>query len=137
MVDDVLKDIPIDVHSKIFELGCGTGAVLKRIKQKYGSDVIIGGSDLSYNAIEVARKNFPEESNHFYVISMTDKNNFVSDNSQDIVISFGAFAMYLYKDDMELALIEALRYFIMNIFGSKDSHLKIFLINFLKNISSG
>ena len=117
MVDDVLKDIPIDVHSKIFELGCGTGAVLKRIKQKYGSDVIIGGSDLSYNAIEVARKNFPEESNHFYVISMTDKNNFVSDNSQDIVISFGAFAMYLYKDDMELALIEALRYFIMNIFG--------------------
>ena len=137
MVDDVLKDIPIDVHSKIFELGCGTGAVLKRIKQKYGSDVIIGGSDLSFNAIEVARNTFPQESNHFYVISMTDKNNFVSDNSQDIVISFGAFAMYLYKDDMELALIEALRYFIMNIFGSKDSHLKIFLINFLKNISSG
>ena len=62
---------------------------------------------------------------------MTVKNNFVSDNSQDIVISFGAFAMYLYKDDMELALIEALRYFIMNIFGSKDSHLKIFFINFL------
>ena len=110
MVDDVLKDIQIDVNSKIFELGCGTGAVLKRIKQKYGSDVIIGGSDLSYNAIEVARKNFPEESNHFYVISMTEKNNFVVDNSQDIVISFGAFAMYLYKDDMELALIEALRY---------------------------
>ena len=72
MVDDVLKDIPIDVNSKIFELGCGTGAVLKRIKQKYGSDVIIGGSDLSYNAIEVARKTFPEENNHFFVISMTD-----------------------------------------------------------------
>ena len=71
------------------------------------------------------------------VITMTEKNNFVSDNSQDIVISFGAFAMYLYKDDMELALIEALRYFIKNIFGSKDSHLKIFLINFLKNIWSG
>ena len=110
IVDDVLKDIPIDVEAKIFELGCGTGAVLKRIRQIYDSDVIIGGSDLSYNAIEVARKTFPEESNHFYVISMTDKNNFVTENTQDIVISFGAFAMYLYKDDMELALIEALRY---------------------------
>ena len=30
MVDDVLLDIPIDVNSKIFELGCGTGAVLER-----------------------------------------------------------------------------------------------------------
>ena len=111
IVDDVLKDVPIDVDTKIFELGCGTGAVLKRIRQIHGSDVIIHGSDLSYNAIEVARKTFPEEDNHFYVISMTEKNNFVPDNnSQDIVISFGAFAMYLYKDDMELALIEALRY---------------------------
>ena len=109
IVDDVLKDIPIEIEAKIFELGCGTGAVLKRIRHIYGPDVIIGGSDLSYNAIEVARKTFPEENNHFFVISMTDKNNFVPDNSQDIVISFGAFAMYLYKDDMELALIEALR----------------------------
>ena len=40
---------------------------------------------------------------------MTEKNNAVPDNSQDVVISFGAFAMYLYKSDMELALIEALR----------------------------
>ena len=125
IVDDVLKDIPIEIEAKIFELGCGTGAVLKRIRQIYGSDVIIGGSDLSYNAIEVARKTFQEENNHFFVISMTDKNNFVSDNSQDIVISFGAFAMYLYKDDMELALIEALRYYLMNIF---DIDLMIFQI---------
>ena len=32
IVDDVLKDVPIDVDTKIFELGCGTGAVLKRIR---------------------------------------------------------------------------------------------------------
>ena len=56
----------------------------------------IGGSDISSNAIEVAKKVFPEDSDQFYVISMTDKNTFVPDNSQDIVISFGAFAMYLY-----------------------------------------
>ena len=42
---------------------------------------------------------------------MTDKNTFVTDNSQNIVISFGAFAMYLYKEDMEVALTEALRYY--------------------------
>ena len=65
MVDDVLKDMPIDVDSKIFELGCGTGAIFKRIRQIYGPNVIIGGSDLSVNAIEVAQKAFPEESNHF------------------------------------------------------------------------
>ena len=71
----------------------------------------IGGSDISSNAIEVAKKVFPEDSDQFYVISMTDKNTFVPDNSQDIVISFGAFAMYLYKEDMEVALTEALRYY--------------------------
>ena len=71
----------------------------------------IGGSDISSNAIEVAKKVFPEDSDQFYVISMTDKNTFVPDNSQDIVISFGAFAMYLYKEDMELGLTEALRYY--------------------------
>ena len=41
---------------------------------------------------------------------MTEKNTFLPDNSQDVVISFGAFAMYLYKEDMEVALAEALRY---------------------------
>ena len=71
----------------------------------------IGGSDISSNAIEVAKKVFPRDSHQFYVVSMTDKNTFVSDSSQDIVISFGAFAMYLYKEDMEVALKEALRYY--------------------------
>ena len=71
----------------------------------------IGGSDISSNTIEVAKKVFPEDSDQFYVISMTDKNTFVPDNSQDIVISFGAFAMYLYKEDMVVALTEALRYY--------------------------
>ena len=71
----------------------------------------IGGSDISSNAIHVAKKVFPEDSDQFYGISMTDKNTFVPDNSQDIVISFGAFAMYLYKEDMVVALTEALRYY--------------------------
>ena len=46
---------------------------------------------------------------HFYHFSMTQKYEFLSHNSQDHVISFGAFAMYLYKDEMETSLQEALR----------------------------
>ena len=118
MVDDVLKDIPIKPNDSIFELGCGTAAVLKRIRQVYGSNIKLSGSDLSFNAIEVARK-ISVNSGNFYVISMTEKNNAVPDNSQDVVISFGAFAMYLYKSDMELALIEALRYLHSVLFDKK------------------
>jgi ubiquinone/menaquinone biosynthesis C-methylase UbiE len=119
MIDDVLKDIPIKPNDSIFELGCGTAAVLKRIRQVYGSNINIGGSDISFNAIEVAKKIFSKDSGNFYVISMTEKNNAVPDNSQDVVISFGAFAMYLYKSDMELALIEALRYLHSVLFDKK------------------
>ena len=110
MVDDFLKDIKIGDGDSIFELGCGTGAPLKRLRLIHGPNLKIGGSDISTNAIEVAKKVFPKDSNQFYVISMTEKNTFVPDNSQDVVISFGAFAMYLYKEDMEVALAEALRY---------------------------
>ena len=109
IVDDVVKDIKIEKDNSIFELGCGTGAALKRLRSVYGPSIKIGGSDISSNAIEVAKKAFPDDEEHFYVISMTEKNTFVPDNSQDIVLSYGAFAMYLYKDDMEVALTEALR----------------------------
>ena len=119
MIDDVLKDIPIKPNDSIFELGCGTAAVLKRIRQVYGSNIKLSGSDLSFNAIEVAKKILSKGSGDFYVISMSEKNNAVPDNSQDVVISFGAFAMYLYKSDMELALIEALRYLHSVLFDKK------------------
>ena len=110
-------------------MGCGTGGVLKRIKETYGQDVVIGGSDLSKNAIERIRLTFPNEMENFHVGSMIQK-QFVPDNSQDHVLrysaeiflstclvhqlffdvcSVGAFAMYLYEDQMEIALKEALR----------------------------
>ena len=40
---------------------------------------------------------------------MTEKDVQVQDESQDVVLSLGAFAMYLYKNEMEIALKEALR----------------------------
>ena len=73
----------------VFELGCGTGGVLKRIKETYGQDVVIGGSDLSKNAIERIRLTFPNEMENFHVGSMIQK-QFVPDNSQDHVLRYSA-----------------------------------------------
>ena len=39
MVDDFLKDIKIGGGDSIFELGCGTGAALKRLRSIYGSNI--------------------------------------------------------------------------------------------------
>ena len=98
-------------NDSIFELGCGTGAVLQRIIETHGTNIAIGGSDISINAIEIARRQtFSVENTQFYVISMTEKNELIPDNTQDLVISFGAFAMYLFKEEMVVALKEALRF---------------------------
>ena len=112
IIDDVLKSVPIMENDSIFELGCGTGAVLQRIIETHGTtNIAIGGSDISINAIEIARRQtFSVENTQFYVISMTEKNELVPDNTQDLVISFGAFAMYLFKEEMVVALKEALRF---------------------------
>ena len=98
LADHVLKSIPkIENDYSIFELGCGTGAILKHIRDVYGPEIKIGGSDLSFYAIEKIRKVFPKDISQFHVISMIEKNSLILDNSQDIILSFGAFAMYLYK----------------------------------------
>ena len=55
------------------------------------------------------RQTFPQQKSQFHVISMTEKDVQIQDESQDVVLSLGAFAMYLYKDEMEIALKEALR----------------------------
>ena len=74
-------------NDSIFELGCGTGAVLQRIIETHGiTNIAIGGSDISINAIEIARRQtFSVETTQFYVISMTEKNELVPDNTQDLV----------------------------------------------------
>ena len=109
MVYHVLREIPIRDNDVVFELGCGVGAVLQLIREVYGNNVLIGGSDLSVQAIRKARQIFPGEPNNFFVASMTKKNDAIPDNSKDHVISFGALAMYLYKEEMLKALEEALR----------------------------
>ena len=64
---------------------------------------------MSKEAIDRVRQTFPQQKSQFHVISMTEKDVQIQDESQDVVLSLGAFAMYLYKDEMEIALKEALR----------------------------
>ena len=107
-----MKSVTIKENDSIFEFGCGTGAVLKRILETHrGTNIVIGGSDISINAIEKAQsQTLLAKNGQFYVISMTTKNELIADNTQDLVISFGAFAMYLFKEEMIVALKEALRF---------------------------
>lgn len=109
IVDHVLQEMHIKNNDSVFELGCGVGAALQRIKHTYGENISIWGSDLSEQAIKKVRETFPNESSHFYVLSMTQKNDYTLNDSKDHVISFGAFAMYLYREEMKKALEEAIR----------------------------
>ena len=66
----------IQSGQSIYELGCGTGAVFQHLRKVYaGSDFNIGGSDLSGHAIEKIRQVFPNDKQHFTVLSMTQRND--------------------------------------------------------------
>lgn len=69
----------------------------------------LGGSDIAQNAIDQVRKIFPKQSDHFFISDMSQKHNNIPDNYYDHVLSFGALAMYLTKDEMKKAIAEAVR----------------------------
>lgn len=111
ILDGVSKmDPQINKHEKIFELGVGVGAALKVIENDIGADQLeMGGSDIAENAINQVKKLFPKQSENFFVFDMTQKHNNIPDNYYDHVVSFGALAMYLTKNDMKKAIKEAVR----------------------------
>ena len=96
---------PIKPGNSIFELGCGVGAVLKYINDNI-ENLTISGSDFSPNAIKKIKQVFPKSK--FYCQNMKKKNDIPS-NYYDHVISAGALGMYLYKDEMLIAIKEAVR----------------------------
>lgn len=73
--------MPIKDKDSVFEFGCGVGAILQLIKCAYGETVSIGGSDLSFQAIEKIKKVFPGDATSFFVSSMVEKNKHIMDNS--------------------------------------------------------
>lgn len=103
-------DPKISEGSKIFELGVGVGAVLKVLEEHVGVGRLeLGGSDIAENTIAQAKKIFPEQSSNFFVRDMILKHASIADNYYDHVISFGALAMYLTRDEMDKAIQEAIR----------------------------
>lgn len=96
---------PIKSGNSIFELGCGVGAVLKYINNNI-KNLTISGSDFSPNAIKKIKQIFPR--GKFYCQDMKKKHNIPS-NYFDHVISPGAIGMYLYKNEMLIAIKEAVR----------------------------
>ena len=111
ILDGISKmDPQINQHEKIFELGVGVGAALKVIENDIGTDQLeIGGSDIAENAIYQAKKNFLKYSDNFFIWDMTQRHDNIPDNYYDHVVSFGALAMYLTKDQMKKAIKEAVR----------------------------
>lgn len=99
---------PLKDGESIFELGVGAGAALQVLMRRY-PNVVIGGSDFAKNAIDIAKKVFPKYAHNFYHHDMTKKHEQISDNHFDHVVSFGALAWYLTKEDMLLAIKEAAR----------------------------
>ena len=110
ILDGISKmDPKINKHEKIFELGTGVGAALKVIENYIGTDQLeIGGSDIAENAITQVKKNFPKQSDQFFIWDMTQKSN-IPENYYDHVLSFGALAMYLPKNQIKKAIKEAVR----------------------------
>jgi ubiquinone/menaquinone biosynthesis C-methylase UbiE len=70
--------------------------------------IILSGSDFSPNAIKIIKDIFNKRSDNFYCLNMIDKHP-IPDNSMDHVISAGALGMYLTKNEMILAIKEAVR----------------------------
>ena len=109
-IDDWLikMDPPINDGESCFEMGCGVGAVLYHINNKCNNSLILGGSDFSPNAIEAIKLVFDKTPNNFFVLNMINKQP-IKDNTQDHVISSGALGMYLYTNEMIIAIKEAVR----------------------------
>ena len=103
-------DPKIKNNEKIFELGVGVGAALKVIKNDLGDGQLeMGGSDIAENAIGQVKIIFPDQSDNFFVGDMIENYSNIPDNYYDHVVSFGALAMYLTKNQMKQAIKEAVR----------------------------
>lgn len=98
----------ISKDSSLFELGCGTGKSLEHISNQIKLSKV-GGSDIFKNPLDLAKKIYPQFKHLFNVQKMQDKHKHINNNSFDHVVSFGALAMYLTKEEIKLAMIEAVR----------------------------
>jgi ubiquinone/menaquinone biosynthesis C-methylase UbiE len=106
IIDDPAKAARIHKGDSVFELGCGVGAALARLRESPGVGVV-GGCDFSEAQINGVRREFP--GGRFFKSDMTARNTELSDNSFDHVASFGAAGLYLTWQQMQQATKEAAR----------------------------
>ncbi len=78
--------LDIDDSDKILEIGCGCGAFLSTIKEKY-NDVSLCGFDISERAVEIANR---EVNGDFLVIDACE-DEWDLNNKFDIIFSFSVF----------------------------------------------
>ncbi|MGM0442059.1 MAG: class I SAM-dependent methyltransferase [Elusimicrobiota bacterium] len=87
MIEALVLTVPFEKEAelKVLDLGCGTGTILKKIKQKF-SNARLTGVDISEKMIEIAKsklKNY-EENTKYYVKDFYD---FKFEDKYDVIVS--------------------------------------------------
>lgn len=90
--EDVLNLLEIKKGMKVLDLGCGNGALTKKLAEM-GADII--GMDASYDMLEVARVNYPE-----LTFLQGDATKFTLDQPVDIIFSNAVFHWINNQDDL-------------------------------------
>lgn len=102
----IIKLANIKTGQKILDVGCGTGTVLREIRDKY-PDTDLTGIDPDHEVIEIARSKSPKENKIKFIQGYVQTLPF-PDNSFDTVISSLTFH-HLKLPDKKLALAEIRR----------------------------
>lgn len=80
----------------ILDIGCGTGQLIKEIKEKY-SDVKYLGIDVASNMIKEAKKNNDGNDAEFMVCPIEE---FMTENKYDVIICTHSFPYFPDKENM-------------------------------------
>ena len=96
----LLREVELCPNAKVLDVGCGTGALLKKLSFK--SDISGFGTDIEENMIAQAKK---QNTNMFFMLAPCDKLPF-DDNSFDVIITCMA---YHHFDNKEGFAAEAAR----------------------------
>lgn len=73
----IIQKLELEQDSRILDVGCGTGRLLRKIKSKYPS-INFSGIDISKKSLAIAKRNIPDGNFKCHDISCTTGNDFTS-----------------------------------------------------------